>query len=148
MGTGHCDRCSAQSGRSKENHVFKRIKDMKGVIAETPDLIRNAQAMQANAAQMAPGGAAGMAVGAPPTPVPAAVPAGDGPIASVDLELYATVSRVVADRSLPVSAAPSVAAEHGIDAPSWDAAVTGWNARMQSDHQLAKQFNALYRGVA
>jgi hypothetical protein len=124
--------------------VFKRLKEMKGVIAETPDLIRNAQAMQANAAQM---GQTAPTMPAAPAPIPAGVAPGDGPIAGVDLALYASISRTMADRGLGPSAAPSVAAEHGIDGSSWDAAVAGWNARMQSDHQLAKRFNAHYRGV-
>lgn len=124
--------------------MFKRLKEMKGVIAETPDLIRNAQAMQAGAAQM---GQSAPTMPAAPAPMPAGVEPGDGPIAGVDIERYAAVSRALADRGLDASAAPTVAAEHGIDGSSWDAAVAGWNARMQSDHQVAQRFNAFYRGV-
>lgn len=126
--------------------MFKRLKDLKGVVAETPDLVRSAQAMQANAAQAAQtvppdGNAAGSA---------ATVPSDgrSGPIAGVDLETYAAVARAVADRGLDPSAAPTVAAEYGIDGTSWDQAVNGWNSRMQSDPGLARQFNALWRGVS
>ena len=45
------------------------------------------------------------------------------------------------------SLAPTIAAEHGVDGESWDAAVAGWNQRMADDPSVGSQFSAHYRNA-
>ena len=123
--------------------LFKQMKQMKGVVAEAPDMIKNAQAMQES--QMA---AAQAQAQASQGAAAAAVSGADGePIAGVSLELYADISRELNARGGDQAQAPIIAKEHGVDAESWDAAVAGWNARMQSNPAVGTRFGELYRGV-
>jgi hypothetical protein len=70
------------------------------------------------------------------------------PIAGVSIELYAEISKGLAAYNYDASKGPELAAAKGVSADSWQAAVTGWNARMQSNRAVGKRFNALYMGRA
>ena len=126
--------------------LFKQMKQMREVVAEAPDLIRDAQALQeaqqAQQAQSAQFAAQPMA-----TPAAGTAPASVEPIAGVSLEAYATVSRAIIDRGAGFDVAAAVAAEHGVDAASWAAAAAGWNERLRTDLALAQRFNNQWRGV-
>ncbi len=123
--------------------LFKQLKQMKGVVAEAPDLIRNAQAMQQSQAAVARAQAEAVRQ---ESATLAAGPAGE-PIAGVSLELYAEVSRKVTARGGDPAAAATIAREHGIDGAAWDTASAGWNERMRSVPAIAARFNELWRGV-
>ncbi len=123
--------------------LFKQMKQMKEAVAEAPDLVRNAQAMQES--QMA---AAQAQAQAAQSAAAASVAGPDGePIAGVSLELYAEISRELTARGGDQSQAPVIAAERGVDAASWQAAVDGWNARITANPAVATRFNQLWRGV-
>jgi hypothetical protein len=123
--------------------LFKQMKQMKEVVAEAPDLVRNAMAMQeaqTQAAQAAmnasmPGGAAsGAAVDAET-------------IAGVSLASYAGVCRVGTERGVTdLAGVAAIAREQGIDEASWTTAMNGWNARFATDTTAAMRFNALWKG--
>jgi len=68
------------------------------------------------------------------------------PIAGVSLELYAEISRELADRGGDQSQATQVAASKGVSADSWQAAMDGWNDRMKTNPAVGQQFNKLYMG--
>lgn len=122
--------------------MFKQFKQMKESVSEAPDLVRSAMEMQ-QAMQAAP----------PPT-----VPAGTSPadaaalddevISNVSLARYAQVCRIGTERGITdVAGVAAVAAEQGISAADWHAAMNGWNARFASDAAAAMRFNALWRGI-
>lgn len=135
--------------------IFKNVKQMKEAVAGAPGMIEQAQQLQA-AAQQHAAAAAAAASGAPAGgigPGTAAVPApgelGDAdlaPIGGVGLELYAELSRELGARGAALSEAPALAAERGIAAADWQAAVDGWNQRMVANPAVAVQFNRLYQG--
>jgi hypothetical protein len=81
-------------------------------------------------------------------PAPRAAPGGAGPdfepIAGVSLELYVEISKGVADYSYDQDRAVDVAASKGVGRADWSAAVNGWNARMRSNPDVGRRFNALY----
>ena len=68
------------------------------------------------------------------------------PIGGVSLELYAELSRELGARGHGLEQAPSLAAERGIAAEDWHAAVAGWNQRMATNPAVALEFNRLYQG--
>ena len=70
------------------------------------------------------------------------------PIAGVSLELYAEISKGLAAVNYDQSKGPELAAAKGVSAESWQAAMDGWNARMQSNRAVGQRFNALYMGRA
>jgi hypothetical protein len=114
--------------------LFKQMKQMKDVVAQTPEMIESAQAMQQSQQAQA---------------VVDAQAAGDAgePIAGVSLELYAEISRELTARGGDQALAPAVAKEKGVDQASWDAAVARWNDRMRTTPAIATRFNQLWRGV-
>lgn len=124
--------------------LFKQMKQMKQSVSEAPDLVRSAMDMQA-----------AMQVATPPpgSTVPSA-PGGeasaidDEMISNVSLARYAEICRIGTQRGVTdVAGVAAVAAEHGIGAADWDAAMNGWNARFASDTSAAMRFNALWRGI-
>lgn len=125
--------------------LFKQMKQAKDVMAAAPDMIQNAQAMQQ--AQIDAAKANEAAVGAAAANAAAAGGADFEPVAGVSIETYAAISRTLTDRGGDQSAAPAIAAEHGVDQASWDAAVAEWNARMQRNQAVGTRFNQLWRGV-
>lgn len=131
--------------------LFKQLKDMKNVVEAAPAMISEAQALQQQAMQAQASGAYGFAYGAgAAVPQPADVPAGDPrltPIEGVTLELYAQVSKAAATRGLDEAGMAQYAATLGVNPAIWPAAMTGWNARMRGDMQLATQFGRLYQAA-
>ncbi len=125
--------------------LFKQMKQAKDVMAAAPDMIQNAQAMQQ--AQIDAAKANEAAVGASAANAAAAGGADFEPVAGVSIETYAAISRTLTDRGGDQAAAPGIAAEHGVDQSSWDAAVAEWNARMQRNPAVGTRFNQLWRGV-
>ncbi|HCP62710.1 MAG TPA: hypothetical protein DIU14_09625 [Actinobacteria bacterium] len=77
--------------------IFKQIKDMKATVAAAPDMIEQAQQMQANAQAMAANQQAAAAQAAAQAAA-SGPPAGPDfePIAGVSLELYADISKSLA----------------------------------------------------
>ena len=70
------------------------------------------------------------------------------PIAGVSIELYAEISKGLAAYNYDQSKGPELAAAKGVGAEDWQAAMDGWNARMQSNRAVGQRFNALYMGRA
>ena len=68
------------------------------------------------------------------------------PINGVTIELYAEISRDLATVGYDQAQAPALANAKGVVSGDWDAAVTGWNARMQTNPTVGQRFNALYTG--
>ena len=133
--------------------LFKGLKDMKDMVHAAPGRIDQANQLSANGAAMqaqyanAPtmqGRGYGMA-----TPAPQDLPAALAePIAGVDLPTYAAIAAGLAQFNYDQSKGPQLAAEHGIDAVSWQAALDGWNGRIAASPAVASRFNALYTGRA
>jgi hypothetical protein len=135
--------------------IFKNIKQMKEMVAGAPGMIEQAQQLQAasmqatqqQAAAAAGVPAGGIGAGVAPAPAPGSLSEADlAPIGGVSLELYVELSREMGARGYTIEQGPSLAAERGIAATDWDAAVAGWNARMGANPAVALQFNRLYQG--
>ena len=119
------------------------------MVSEAPGLVEDAMAMQKAAQDAAATQREQLAAAAAANPTAAAAAAAGGtePIAGVSLELYARISKELANRGGDQSLAPTIAEEHGVDAASWDAAVAGWNQRMSQDPSVGSQFSAFYRSM-
>ena len=131
--------------------LFKDIKDMKNVVAAAPDMVEEAQKMAANAQAMAAQQAAAAAAMAQQQAAAAALPATGpdfDPVAGVSLELYAEVSKGLAEYNYDQAMAPQIAGTKGIAADAWQTAADAWNARMKANPAVAQRFNALYTGRA
>jgi hypothetical protein len=137
--------------------MFKQLKDMKGMMEDAPDQIRNARAMGAQAQEMAaaqqaaaqaqmaqmntamagmPGGGAGSFA-----PDPAALT----PIGGVTLEQYVEISKdIAASGASDAASAASAAAAKGVSPENWAEAMEGWNKRIKTNGGVAHQFNQLY----
>ena len=142
--------------------MFKQIKQMKEAVAGAPALIEQAQELQAAASgqqaaaqQMAAqhqAAAAGVPVGGigagiAPAPAPGSLSDADlAPIGGVSLDLYVELSRELGARGYTLEQAPALAAERGIAAADWQAAVDGWTGRMGANPAVALEFNRLYQG--
>lgn len=129
--------------------LFKSMKQAKEAVAEAPGLMQDAMAMQEVAQQAAAAQREQLAAAAAanPTAAAAAAEGGTDPIAGVSLEMYARISKELANRGGDQSLAPTIAAEHGVDGASWEAAVAGWNQRMAQDSSVGAQFSAHYRNA-
>jgi hypothetical protein len=91
--------------------------------------------------------AGGIGQGITPAPAPGSLrPADLEPIGGVGIELYAELSRELGARGHGLDQAPALAAERGIAADDWHAAVAGWNQRMAANPAVALEFNRLYQG--
>ena len=121
---------------------MKQMKDMKATVAAAPEMISQAQQLSANAQAMA----AAQQRATYTVPTVAAIGPDFDPIAGVSLELYAEISRDLAGVGYDQTRAPGLAAAKGVGAAEWDAAVAGWNARMQTNPGVGQRFNALYTG--
>lgn len=129
--------------------MFKQMKDMKNVVEQAPDMIAQAQQMGAQAQEMAAAqqAAAQQAMAQQQAASAAASQAGTGnfePIAGVTIEQYAEVSKELAAHGNDQSMAAGIAAAKGISAENWQAAMDGWNQRMQGDPSVGQRFNQLY----
>jgi hypothetical protein len=129
--------------------LFKQMKDMKDMVAAAPGAIDQANQLSANAQAMAAQqqAAANQAMAAQQAQVAAAAAGPDfEPISGVSLALYAEISRDLAAVNYDQAQAPALANAKGVVSSDWDAAVAGWNARMQTNPAVGQQFNALYTG--
>jgi cytochrome c1 len=130
--------------------LFKQVKEMKGMIQDAPEQVRMANAIGAQAQQLA--AAQQAAAHAQSAAVLAAAPAGDPadhePIAQVSIELYVDISKGLATVGYDQSKGPEIAAQHGVSADRWETAVAGWNDRIRTSPDVASRFNALYIGRA
>ncbi len=125
--------------------LFRQMKQMKDAVAEAPDLVRSSMEMQqAMQATPPPGSAASSDSGAPA----ARMALDDEVISNVSLAKYAEICRVGTERGITdLAGVAGVAAEHGVDAGDWNAAMNAWNARFAHDTAAAMRFNALWRGI-
>ena len=131
--------------------LFKDMKDMKNAVAAAPGMVDQAQQMAANAqamqAQLMAQQQAAMQQVPMANPSMAAPGGNLEPIAGVDLTTYARIVKAIAPLNYDQSALPGIAATHGIDGASWQAAHDGWNARIQGDPGVARAFSDVYRTV-
>lgn len=131
--------------------LFKQMKDMKNVVNAAPGMIDQAQQLGAQAQEMAAAqqAAAMQAQAAAQANANAQFAAGGPdfePIGGVSLDLYAEISRELANRGYDQSQAVEVAASKGVSGESWQAAIDGWNGRMKTNPAVGQQFNKLYMG--
>ncbi|MEY2459835.1 MAG: hypothetical protein QOG30_1665 [Acidimicrobiaceae bacterium] len=125
--------------------LLKSIKDMKATVHAAPEMITQAQQLGANAQQMAAQNQAALAAQQTAAATPGTVTGPDfEPIAGVSIALYAQISKGLAAVNYDQARAPEIAMAHGVTGANWAAAVEGWNARMQTNPDVGKQFNALY----
>ncbi len=134
--------------------MFKQLKDLKQTVEAAPGMIEQAQALGAQAQQMAAAqqaaaqqqAAAALAVA---QQAGVAAPGGGSleAIAGVSLDQFAQVSKGLAAHGYDQAKAPEVAAQHGISAADWETAVAGWNGRITGDPSVAQAFNAAYRAA-
>jgi hypothetical protein len=130
--------------------MFKRMKDMKDMVEASPEMVRQARQMGAQAQEYA--AAQQAAVGAPTpgmtSPGAAAGTADFDPISGVSIELYAEISKGLAAYNYDITKGPEVASSKGVSAENWNAAMAGWNDRIKANRAVAQRFNALYTGRA
>ena len=129
--------------------LFKQMKDMKNMVAEAPAALDQANQLAANAQVMAAqqqAAATDAAVRQQAAVTAAAVGPDFEPISGVSIELYAEISRDLATVNYDQAQAPALANAKGVISSDWDAAVSGWNARMQTNPAVGQRFNALYTG--
>lgn len=138
--------------------LFKGMKDMKDMVNAAPDLVEQAQGLQAQAAAQAAAsqdlyqqsvadGSLAQAQAHQQAVANATVTEADlAPIAGVSLELFAEVSKGLAAYNYDQSKAVVVAAEKGVSADAWQQAMDGWNDRITANPAVAKQFNHYYTG--
>jgi hypothetical protein len=136
--------------------MFKQIKQMKDMMEDAPDQIRNARAMGAQAQEMAAAQqAAAQAQMAQMNTAMAGMPAGAGsfapdpaaltPIGGVTLEQYVEISKdIAASGASDAASGASAAAAKGVSPENWAEAVEGWNKRIKTNGGVAHQFNQLY----
>ena len=130
--------------------LFKQMKDMKDMVAAAPGAIDQANQLSANAQAMAAQqqAAANQAMAGQQAAVAAAAVGPDfEPINGVSLGLYAQISKDLAAVNYDQTQAPALANARGVVASDWEAAVAGWNARMQTNPGVGQQFQALYSAV-
>jgi hypothetical protein len=131
--------------------MFKRMKDMKDMVEASPDMVRQARQMGAQAQEYATAQQAAMGAQTAQSAPPAAAAAGTAdfdPIAGVSIELYAEISKGLAAYNYDITKGPEVAASKGVSGEDWSAAMTGWNDRIKANRAVAQRFNALYTGRA
>lgn len=127
--------------------LFKSMKDMKGMVAAAPGAIDQANQLSANAQAMAAQQQAAATQAATAQQASVAAPASGPdfePINGVSLALYADISKDLAAVNYDQAQAPMLANAKGVVTADWQAAVTGWNARMQTNPAVGQQFQALY----
>jgi hypothetical protein len=125
--------------------MFKQMKDLKATVAAAPEMVAQAQQLGANAQAMAAANQAAMATMTTASAVATTGPDFD-PVAGVSLDLYVAISKDLANVNYDQAQAPGLAAARGVGSAEWVAAVDGWNARMQTNRDVAQRFNALYYG--
>ncbi len=131
--------------------MFKQFKDMKNVVEQAPDMIKQAQQMGAQAQEMAAAqqAAAMQAAQQASAANTAAAETQEGdfePINGVTLEQYASVCKSLGAAAADPAQAHAAALAVGISADDWDAAAAGWGQRMQGGTAVGQRFNQLYMG--
>ncbi len=130
--------------------LFKQMKDMKNVVAAAPDMIEQAQALQAQsqelaAAQQQAAAAAAAAAGATGTTVPGTLDAATlAPIAGITIEVYAKLSKRIGTEGLDDTGVANMVVGQGYSKEAWDEAYTGWNDRFKGNTALAVHFGTIY----
>jgi hypothetical protein len=125
---------------------LKSIKDLKNTVAETPALIEQAQQLQQQAQQLQAAQMAAAQAAAPGAPGSAAVdPLMLEPIAGVNLEDYARISKAIGERKLDQAGTDSFIQLQGLTPEAWKAASDGWNARFKGNMALAIKYGTLYQ---
>jgi hypothetical protein len=129
--------------------LFKQMKDMKNVVAAAPDMVDQAQQMQANAQQMQAAQMQAAQMGAVPGGVGGAVdPAALEPIEGISLEEYARLSKTIGTRGLDQAGIADYVQTQGHTPDAWQAAYDGWNERFKGNTALAVQYGNLYQQAA
>ncbi|MEI2702115.1 MAG: hypothetical protein V9E83_06905 [Baekduia sp.] len=138
---------------------FKQMKDMKNVVDQAPDMIRQAQGMQQQATEMqaaqqaaaqqamAQQQAAMAAAQTPGAAAPAGGAAGGAAGAvygGVTMEQFATVCRRLNNAGGTPDQGAAHAAGLGISAESWAEAETGFSTLMQTDPSAGTIFRQFY----
>jgi hypothetical protein len=132
--------------------LFQQMKDLKGVVAVAPQMVAEAQQLQAAAAAQYGVVGGGAAYGAPATGMPTATPiAADdprlAPIDGLSIETYARISKAAA-AGLDRPSLLAYAAGLGVDEQTWDSASHAWTERMRGDMPLAVHFGNLYTAAS
>ena len=129
--------------------MLKRMKEMKDVVAGTPDMIDQAQQMQQQGQQMQAQAGMGGALAGMQQGAAAVDPAMLEPIDGVSLERYAQLSKTIGTRQLTTEAqVHEFLASQGHTPEQWQAAWAGWNKRMEQDMSLSGHFSALFNSTA
>jgi len=122
--------------------IFKSFADMSKMAQAAPGLIQQAQELQAQAAQYQ------QSMDLMAQPLTAEPQPGNlEPIAGVDLEQYARVTKGIAPYGYDESQLVAVAATLGIGPQAWAEAQAGWAARIQADRGVGRRFNEIYSAV-
>jgi hypothetical protein len=115
----------------------KSMKDMKDMMAAAPDLIQQAQDMQAAASAQAAAAQGAMASDVDPALLE--------PIEGISLELYARFAKTIGERGLDEAGTKAMVEKAGHTAEQWKAAYDGWNARFKGNMNLSTRFGMLYQ---
>ena len=121
--------------------MFRQIKEMKTMLEGAPDLVEQTQILGAQAQRLAMAQAARQAQ----VEWTYAQAGEDEPIAGVSLEQYAAISKHAASSGHDPEKMAELAEVQGISPLDWQAAVSGWNARLRADAAVARRFNLRYR---
>ena len=132
--------------------LFQQMKDLKNVVAVAPEMVAEAQQLQAATAAQYGVVAGSTAYGAPSMGMPTATPidATDPRLAPIDgmsIETYARISKAAA-AGLDRPSLLAYAAGLGISERTWDVASHAWTERMRGDMPLAVHFGNLYTAAS
>lgn len=128
--------------------LFKQMKDMKETIAAAPDMVEQAQQMQANATAMQQAAAVNAANVATQGGTVNVEGPDFEPVGPVSIEIWAEVSKGLAAYNYDQSKTVEIAASKGISAEDWQKGADVWNERLQRNPAVGQRFNALYTGRA
>lgn len=124
-------------------NLFKQFGDMAEMVKAAPGLIDQANQLQAQSEQYRQQ----MDIQAVQAMTAAPQPGNLDPIAGVDLDRYARISKGIAAYGYDAAKLPAVAAMFGIDERSWEIAAAGWASRIQCDRGVGRRFNEIYQAV-
>ncbi|UOQ88236.1 hypothetical protein MUN74_13195 [Agromyces endophyticus] len=134
-------------------NLFKQFGDMAEMVKAAPGLIDQANQLQAQSAQYQQAQyqqaqvRQQMDAQAVQAATAAPLPGNLDPIAGVDLDRYARISKGIAAYGYDAAKLPTVAAMFGVDASSWAIASAGWASRIQTDRGVGRRFNEIYQAV-
>lgn len=113
------------------------FKDMKDLVNAAPDMIDQAQQMQAAAAAQQAAMAGAMAGDVDDADLE--------PIEGISLERYAQIAKAVGERGLDEAGTKELVESNGHTHEAWRAAYDGWNARFKNNMNLSTKFGMLYQ---